>query len=325
MSLYRNILGQALKISWHHKYLWFFGLFAACLGNINEYEILFRGLGGQAVQDLFSGFGRLIETGIFSREALFGIGKIISLNPLVALFLLIISLGILALFIFLVWLVIVSQIALVKLSAKIITSRPRLFKIKEGVISGIKDFWPVLGLNLISKLIIYLTLALLGLLAIAPAGQTFIYLIAFIVFIPISIILSFIIKYAIAYIVIQGSSFAESIKQGWRLFSRNWIISLEIAFILFAITFLAGFISIIIFKSLDTVFVFLTAIFIKLLPAFSFWLFIIIRLVLVSAIIVLMAAILTTWQISVWTGLFIRLIGQGGDSKIARLFGKALK
>ncbi len=36
MTLYRDILGQSLKSAWHNKYLWFFGLFAALLGNAGE-------------------------------------------------------------------------------------------------------------------------------------------------------------------------------------------------------------------------------------------------------------------------------------------------
>jgi hypothetical protein len=40
MSLYRSILKRAWEISWKFKYLWFFGLFAALLGNGGEFEII---------------------------------------------------------------------------------------------------------------------------------------------------------------------------------------------------------------------------------------------------------------------------------------------
>ena len=48
-------------------------------------------------------------------------------------------------------------------------------------------------------------------------------------------------KYAIAYVVIKGSGFVEAVKLGWQLFVKNWLVSLEMAFILFFINFAVGF------------------------------------------------------------------------------------
>ena len=318
MQLYRNILKQGLKISWQNKYLWFFGLFAALLGNTNEYEILFGGLSNETGQNFFAGFSRIAETGIFSKQSLSGIGQIMAENPLSLLLLLIIGLVMLALSAFLVWLMIISQAALVNNSAKIITNKKHNFQ--NGAVSGMKNFWPVFGLNAISKFVVYLVFALLGLSFIATLKPIYIFI--FIIFIPIAIALSFMIKYAIAYVVIRGSGFKDSIKQGWQLFARNWLISLEMAFLLFAITFLVGFALIIVFGSLNTIFAFLTVVFGKFLPAFGFWLFVVIRSLFILAITVFIGAILTSWQIASWTGLFIELTGKGGTSRIARMFGK---
>lgn len=323
MQLYRSILKQALKISWHNKYLWFFGLFVALLGNTNEYEIIISGLNLEARQGFFPGLSQIAETGIFSSQALTGIGKIMTENPLALIVILIIGLIILALFAFLIWLIIVSQVALVDNSAKIITNKTKGLGIQSGVIGGIKNFWPVFGLNIISKLVIYLVFGLLSLSVITIIKP--IYVIAFIIFIPIAMVFSFIIKYAIAYVVIRGSSFKDSIKQGFKLFTDNWLVSLEMAFLLFTITFLVGFVLIIVFGSLNTIFAFLTIAFSKLLPAFGFWIFIVIRSLLIFLIVVFVGSILATWQIASWTGLFIKLIGRGGTSKIIRLIEKIVK
>jgi len=321
MSLYRNILKQGLKITWHNKYLWFFGLFAALLGNANEYEILFGGLSGETGQNFFSGFSRIAETGIFSKQALLGIRTIMAENPLSLLLLLVIGLVMLALFAFLIWLTVISQAAIVNNSVKAITKKKHNFQ--AGAISGMKNFWPVFGLNAISKFVICSVFALLGLSFIATLKPIYIFI--FIIFIPAAIALSFIIKYAIAYVVIRNSCFKDSIRQGWQLFARNWLISLEMAFLLFAITFLVGFVLIIIFGSLNTVFAFLTVLFSKLLPAFGFWIFVVIRSLFILAITVFIGAILTSWQIASWTGLFLELIGKGGTSKIVRMFGRIRK
>jgi hypothetical protein len=50
MTLYRSIFRQAWAITWQYKYLWFFGFFAALLGNGGEYEILSKGLRGDMSQ-----------------------------------------------------------------------------------------------------------------------------------------------------------------------------------------------------------------------------------------------------------------------------------
>ena len=148
------------------------------------------------------------------------------------------------------------------------------------------------------------------------------YLIAFLVLIPVAIILSFVIKYAIAYIIIKGSSLKDAVQNGYKLFINNWLVSLEMAFLLFVATFLAAIIVIIAAGTLNTIFAFLTIIAGKLLPGFSFWLFIVIRSILILLITVFAGALLTTWQIASWTGLFVQLTGKGITSRIMNMFGR---
>jgi len=332
MSLYRNILSQACKITWRYKYLWFFGLFAALLGNGGEYEILIRSLNGDYSQSFFPSLRRIAETGVFSSNTLSNIGQLILEDTLSMLLLIIIGLVILVLFGFLVWLVIVSQAALVNNSANIITGgKSRASDIQNGVISGMKNFWPVFGLNILIKIIIFLALVLLGLPIILTTGRAdaitvnFVYLIAFLIFIPLSIALSFMIKYAIAYVVIRGSGFIESIKQGWQLFARNWIISIEMAFVLFFINLLVGLAIVLTILILAVPFLFLALVFYYLASVAGFWIVAILALIIFLAIIVLAGAALATFQTASWTGLFIELVGKGGASKIMRVMSKIMK
>ncbi len=50
---------------------------------------------------------------------------------------------------------------------------------------------------------------------------------------------SFIAKYAIIGVVLKDWRFSQALKLSWKLFTRNWLLSLEIAIVLFGIYFLA--------------------------------------------------------------------------------------
>ncbi|MEA3464334.1 MAG: hypothetical protein U9R14_04680 [Patescibacteria group bacterium] len=327
MQLYSNILKQGLKITWQNKYLWFFGLFAALFGNGGEYEILARGLSGNA--NFFPGWQRFVETGVFSSQTLNNIKQIIHEDPLSLAMILAVGLVIFILFGFLVWLVIVSQAALVNNSANIITEKKSgKLGIQNGVAVGIKNFWPVFGLNIVIKLFIYLLFILLSLPFVLSLAQNsmaaidLFYVIAFIIFIPLAIALSFIIKYAIAYVVIRGSGFCAAIRDGWRLFAGNWLVSVEMAFILFFINLLVGLALVLTVLILAVPFLFLGLIFYYIFSATGFWVVAILALIIFLAITVLTGAALSTFQIASWTGLFIELINKGGTSRIARMFKK---
>ncbi|MDD5031830.1 MAG: hypothetical protein PHR36_02170 [Patescibacteria group bacterium] len=326
MSLYRNLLKQALSLTWRHKYLWFFGLFATLLGGSGEYQILARGIGGDTAQNFFPSFSWIKETGIFSQNGLANMGVLLKNDPFSAITLIIASLIILALAIFLVWLVIISQTALVNNSAEIISGKKGLpAGIKRGVAAGTKYFWPVLGLNIIEKAAVCLAFFLISLpivfwtTGINSTAAASLYLILFIILIPLAIIFSFIIKYTLCYVVIRGSRLGSAIKEGWQLFTKNWLVSVEMAFILFFINFLAGLAIILIVLILIAPFLFLALIFYKILSLIGFWLIIMIALIVLLTIIISGGAALTTFQTASWTGLFIELINRGGTSKIERI------
>ena len=63
-------------------------------------------------------------------------------------------------------------------------------------------------------------------------------------------------------------------------------------------------------------------IFYKFASLLGFWLVIVFAVFLFFAAIVLVGSVLSTFQISAWTGIFIELVGKGGVSKINRIMGK---
>jgi multisubunit Na+/H+ antiporter MnhC subunit len=316
MPFYRNILKKAWEITWKIRFLWFFGLFAALLGNGGEYEIISRTVGGNA--ELFPNLKALINTGIFTSEGLRNAGRTAVRDPLgfsVIIGALIIGLALAA---FLVWLVIVSQAALVNSSAKLILNKKT--DLRDGLQSGKAKFWPVFFLNLANR-IIFSGIFILLLLPIVMRFNipVIAYIFSFVVFVPVSILISFIIKYSIAYAVVKGQRMLEAVANGWLLFRNNWLISVEMSLLLAVINLILGAAAIMALLVLAVPFVFLAAVFLNLGSILGFWLIVFFGLVFFIALLCLTGAALATFQISAWTGLFLELINKGGVSKIARL------
>ncbi|KKQ60645.1 MAG: hypothetical protein US81_C0015G0010 [Parcubacteria group bacterium GW2011_GWE2_38_18] len=326
MSLYRKILKQALSLTWSNKYLWFFGLFATLLGG-GEYEIINNSLGGG--QEIIVGFRDFLSTNIFSVNSFITLKNFMIENPLSFATTLVVFVVFLALSLFILWLMMVSQAALVNNSASAFADKKYSFK--EGLESGIKNFWPVLGYNLITKILIYGVFILISLPVILSAGKVglasvnLFYLFTFVIFTPIIISLSFIIKYAIAFKVLKNENFFKSIQRGWSLFINNWLISLEMAIVLFLASFLVGLIVILLLLILAVPFAFLALALNYLTSFVGFWLVVILALIIFITIIVISGAMLTTFQISAWTGLFVELSGAGGTSKLIRIADNIFK
>lgn len=326
MAFYRSIISQAWKSTWHNKYLWFFGLFAALLGNGGELEIIFRGFDDNLSEGVFPSIWGLAQTGIFSKAAMANVAQLAVQEPITVIITLSIFFIFLVLGGFLVWLTIVSQVGLVHNSSRIITGKRH--DIKDGLESGIKRFWPVFGLNLVLKAFLYIVFALISMPILSSVSQayfstnSFIFIFSFLVFVPIAITLSFIVKYAIAFSVIKGTRLLQSLKLGWQLFSKNWIVSIEMAFLLFFINFVVGICLVIFFLVMAVPFLFILIVFSKLALYINFWFVVVAASLILMVAIAFVGAILATFQISSWTGLFMELIGRGGISKIARVLGR---
>jgi len=331
MSLYRNILKQAVKITWRHKYLWFLGLFASLIGSNVGDQILVYGLDGSVSKNLFVTISRFKSTGIFNFNIFIFIEQLFKNDPIATLILLLITLIILILFVLIIWLAIISQIGLVKNSAQIISPRNKqseVYGIKNNAINGMQHFWSVLGINLVSKIMVFFILflsslpILIGMISKTGVSQSLKFnLLCIILFTLCSvaaIIISFIAKYAIAYIVLKQAALIKSIKQAFGLFISNWLISVEMAFILFFINFMAGvsimFIMFLLFGSF-----FFTSMF-----AGSGWIMLI-GIFLLLFIIIIFGSALTTFQITAWTNLFIKITNNRSKnlSKIVRIFSRS--
>jgi len=326
MLFYRNILKQAWSLTWHNKYLWWFGIFAALLGNGGELEILFNNVGTNPGQALFPAWQRIASTGVFSSHTITNIGNLFRQDTLNIISVLITCLISLAIFLFLVWLVIVSQAAVVNNSAKVIKQKNHT--LKEGFDAGILNFWPVLVLNIIIKVIIYTLLVVISLPVIFWQGNfsaNLFYIIALLVVLPMTIILSFVMKYAVAYVVINKNKILPAIEQSWLLFKKNWLISFELAIILFFINLLIGLAIILVILILAVPFLFLGLIFYYSFSVVGSWLIALLAFASFLFIIVSAGSALAVFQISSWTGLFLELEKKNGVSKLVRMVNDVVK
>jgi len=323
MFSYRVLLRQAWKISRDHKYLWFFGLFASLLSAGSGWGLLTQNLEANYQGDFWSGVSAIFNWQYFSQTFHQGFINLFQSNWLFILDNILMLALIALIFIVVIWLTIASQGGLISHIRKIIDHKkngaPEL-SVKDGLRTGHHNFWPIFGLNLGFKILMNFAFFLLTIpfLFIALVDSGWLggtYVILFLIFIPIAIILNLIVKYAMAYTVIENDSFFGAIENAWRLFKRNWLISLEMMIALFAVNFLGGLILLL----------FLT---IFILPLFIVG--VVFGLVWLSTIMLILAIIaiafggsfLTTFENAGWVGLFIRLEEKGGVAKLERIFHK---
>ncbi|MCK9439273.1 MAG: hypothetical protein WCY43_01525 [Patescibacteria group bacterium] len=327
MTPYREILKRSWNISWKNKSLWFFGFFASIISFGAELKIFSKAFSQESGLKTINDIGLFIKTGIFSREALQNISHLMRTETSTMLLLSLYLLVILAMTIFFIWLATSSQISIIDAVKKIKKDEQQKISIKEQIKKSKSKFWPVLGMNALIWLIINGITLLISLLLVVILIQnktylTLLYGLLFIIFIPIILFISFVIKYAIAYIVIDGKKVSSALKNGWIMFKKNWLISIEMAITLFFINILAmlvvSFASFLIFILFSGIAV-TTAIFVFSSQAF-FWTLIAIAIIIALVIIALSGAIVNTFQISAWTELFIKLKENKASSKLERIF-----
>lgn len=313
-SLYRQILQKAWQITKKLPYLWPLGVFAALLGNGGEYQILIQQTGSVANQpEILNQWRENLHA--FLPNINLANGRIF-----VLFFTAVITVAIMLIFF---WLIISSLGGLIKGAA--LAQNNEKSTLKKLLLLGGKKFWSLLGLNLIAKVIVYgFLIFILVPLMIATFSQNkdslnlLIIALSFLIFIPLSIIVSLATKYAAAFVMLGGQKMWAGFKDGWRLFSANWLISLEMAFLLFAINILVGFLyliaSILIFSPFFFFGIMNT---IKAPELFNILIYTSITILLIFSAFV--GAWLATFQTSSWTLLYLRLT-EGGKaySKIVR-------
>src|SRR3989344_1787923 len=161
MYTYRQIFSQAIKIAWQNPGLWVLGLLVAMLGSSGELELLLSsyGFGGQGL--ILAFWQGLAAGGLFTLGGLANSFAVFFSNPFFLFIFILLVLLVLAVSILMIWLINVCLTALIDQIINI--SRGQTLSLASGFGLGLVKFWPILGLNVLLRLISWALFGLGGL------------------------------------------------------------------------------------------------------------------------------------------------------------------
>jgi hypothetical protein len=296
---YFVIIKRAWQITWQNKFLWLFGVFVTGVGgavfnftipqggipNLPEEQI------SQVYQNSFDFFAKYWFVFLF--------------------------IGLALLFLFLLFFVlnIASEGALIGSVDKI--EKGETVNIKEGFKIGFANFWKIFSLKIIFTVLVLAALFILA----APAVSLFILemygralillFFALVIFLPLVFITSFIVLYAMRFIVLKNLKVFQSISLGFNLLKKNIIPTIIIILILILASFIVGvgFFGIILFVFIPLVILAVGAYFIGgIIGVVALGLPAILLFILTTA---LVGAVYNTFSSSVWTLTYLEFVKKG--------------
>jgi hypothetical protein len=327
VKLYRPILKNAWQITKKFKALWFFGLFAAILSSGGEFELISRIIfnSGTSEQSVIKGivenFKLGLEAGLTNGTSIWSnIWTSVIESPTALLSALLVMLITITITAFIVWLAVVSQVGLVRNID--LNSKNKKTTVNEGIDKGVEKFWPILIVNAIYKLIILIVFILLGkeilLLTILKTTGVILHIVSLVIFSIITVIVSFLVRYQLLYMILKNTNAKEALKSSYDLFKNNWLVSIEMAFILFIVYFIITSIAAFVIAVLIAVpMVFLTGAY--QIPVWAMGIIGLLSFVSVFIVTFFTTAILSTFQWSSWTLLFNKISSNRAISKIVKL------
>lgn len=313
MTVYRAILTSAWQVLRRRPWVWALGFFTAILiDNGGEYQLFLNSF--DKVTDPQSNWWWPVATQSSAGGAA---------SPVAVVFW--VALGGLAL-----WLMVSCLGALIVAADNISQGRA---EDRAGCWRAAqRNFWKTLGLVIIGKglttILLMAAVLPLVLLVISGGGSATVATVAaitFILFVPLTLAISFATRYGIAYGLLHDQPFGHALFNGWKLFTRNWLISLEMAFLLFAISLGVGLLLLILSVVILTfLFAANTALATVQLPALlgdgGYVVLLALSVILIVPLVAIIGAGLGALQTSAWTILFRRLTNEGAVPKIVRWF-----
>ena len=327
---YRDILKKAFKIIKENKFLWVFGFFAAAMGGIGELDSAFSN---------YTDISNKTDS-IFNLQTLYQGGVIWTMFDNMQGFFtsyswqaFILVLITAVVFCIIIWLSIISQISLFDAAYKL--SKKRKTGYAEGYHIGNKKFSSVLLINVGFKILLYALFIVIAsplvswfLLRDSVWGGILFVILLFFIYIPISIIVSFIIKYTIAFIVIKGKKTWESVMLSWKLFKKYWLVNIEMALIILAIGIVVGFFILLVLGLVSVPFVLIGISALFFGSSTGLTVAVIVGMIAWFVVISIMGSSFAAFQYTVWTLLFLDLINDRAESKLKRfieIFSKKKK
>lgn len=296
----RGLFRQALVVMWKRKYLWLLAFFAGLSAYGGEANFLFQRVNTvTSLEGWLNGIRMAILGG--QVESLINSIKNLWINNFASM------LGIIGLLILLVavivWLIITSQAAIVRIIGRSHQGKPT--GLADGLAAGTTKFWTLVQLNIIGLLVGWMLWVVLTAVPAAiflitkdPAWSIVAY-IGSLTSIASSVITIFLVQFATASIALQDMKLIPAIVDAWRLFIRNIVPSLEMAIAIFTINVTVSF-----------------AVIAQLL--FFFTAYTLSGFLAIVAIIIVLYTILSAFSFSSWTIYYLKLV----DGKTPSMIGQ---
>ncbi len=229
---YSNALRESWRLTWEHKSLWSFGLFAMLLGQLGVAELLFK-VGMSSHTGQIGGFWKYIIFCLDPRNW-YAVFKAMDkhMDTVLWFFWMIIILAGLA--------AVVAFVAVVCQGA-IIHAAAQYTKKKKGMPDewkawhvSVKHFWKLFWLNVLRKLVLFTSALAWAAVyaATVPGFGNWIFLLVFVAAVFMGMVLSIVLVYAAGYVLEEEYSFLKAINAAILLLSRHWLVSFEVGLIL---------------------------------------------------------------------------------------------
>lgn len=309
---YRQALLHSWQLIWHNKLLWLLGICSMILGQ--------WGLG-----DFISQMNLFVQEGFSMPPSLTQIVSVLlalNFDSVTATFLSLWFFALVVIFVaVVVFIAVVSRGALIAVTAEWYYDRKRL-PISTAWHDGVKSFWTLLSLTLVNKLLqtaVVLGFAnfLIAAVVINSRVYNILAVIAFLVSLALVLVLETVTIYASCYSVLERVWFGRALKQGWELFRRHVVVSLELGILLVVL-------SLVLFGVLaaSSVAVFVPALALWLAAGFSGWYILVsIGLILATALFIvigiLAGGLFSAFTTTAWVYLFMKMHHEGIASRVA--------
>lgn len=221
--MYKTTLKSACLFAWNCKFLWILGLILSLVIVSSEFDYLFNTFSNLS-QEKLSSFLDFFQKRNLETKTIFLI--ILFFLPI---FLLLILGGVF------------SQRALILAVKKKILQKEEKILFKEITFPDKKYLWDIFKIGLLAKLTILGSWLILAVLLAEFKLNPVLYLVSFLVYIPLAVILTFIAKFAFCFLVIEEKNFKGSLKEAKRLFFENWLRALIMSFLLLACSLVLNF------------------------------------------------------------------------------------
>lgn len=326
MSFYKNVFKQALKLTWNNKLFWFLGVFTVFFSTSVEIEMVDNFFGSG--RNYLYNFKDILQNSLFKKGMVEGLQNLI--NTRMLSFMLVLGLILLVLMIISV----IAQILITAQSATLIkVGSPDLknhknFSWLDSLSQNKKLIVPVALLDLFLKIMVNLFLVIISLpllLGNQNPSSGWTYVLFFMVLFPAAIVTAFVVRYMSCYLIVYGYSMKEAVIRGWRLFAKNWLISAEMSLVLFLINIFGSILVVFVILAVANPLWFLAILVNQYVYNGGFYVILALSYVVYFVLFAWGASLLSVFNISSWTSLFLQLDKLGGESKISRVVTGIIK